>query len=212
MSAKNNLILCSALVAALAGSVGCASRKVPVSTPIPSIRREYVDLRAGWRIRFVAPVLKHGQSAFHLQTAERHGDVITFKTPKDFIGYEVALYSVKARHGGGVAIRFKSAEIRSPKKVTKRDRPPVPLFHLPARMRYVRLVFLTKVSAHDHNQGILAATSMRQLNALTRRVEASPDKYCKRSAEVLCSWVPRGMTAQPEKRYPEHHGRWVPVL
>ncbi len=212
MSAKSNLILFFALAVTLAVSVGCAPRKVPVSTPAPSIRRGYVDLRAGWRIRFVAPVLKNGESTYRLQTVARHGNAITHKAPKDFVGYEVALYSVEPRRAGGVAIRFKSAVIRSGKKATKEDHPLVPLFALPARMKYVRLIFLTEVSAHDHDQGILAATSVRWLNTLTRRVESDPEESCKRYARALCSWVPKGMTAQPQRRDTEHHDKWVPVL
>lgn len=212
MKPKDRLISAFAVGAALAVTVGCASHKVPVNVPMPSIRHGYVNLHAGWRIRFVAPVLKNGKSTFQLQTVARHGNAIRLKAPKDFVGYEVALYSVKARRGGGVVIRFRSAVIRSGKKVTKEDHPLVPLFNLPAGMRYVRLIFLTQVSAHDHDQGILAATSLRQLNALTRRVESDPEESCKRYAQRLCSWVSKGMTAQPQRRDPKHHHKWAPVL
>lgn len=212
MTLKNSLILSCGLAAGLALTAGCAPREVPINpTPPPIVSNGYVDIEPGWRIRLVAPVTKSGKPAVALRTVGRRGNVITLATGSNLVGYEVAHYAMKARPGGGVVIRFISAEIRERKKVKRESRPLVPIFNLPPRMRFVRLVFLTRVSEHDHNQGILAATSLRRLNALTQKVETDPDQNCKAYAKALCAWVPRGMAAQPQRRDPAHRNRWVPV-
>lgn len=212
MTPRNSLILSCGLAAGLALTAGCAPRRVPINpTPPPIVNNQYVDIEPGWRIRLVAPVTKSGKPAVAPRTAGRRGNVVTLAAGSRPIGYEVALYAVESRPGGGVIIRFTSAEIHAKKKMKRESRPFVSLFNLPPGMRFVRLVFLTRVSAHDHDQGILAATSMRRLNALTQSVEAYPDKTCKTYVKVLCAWVPRGMAAQPQRRDPAHRNRWVAV-
>ncbi|MDE3135939.1 MAG: hypothetical protein KGL59_05170, partial [Acidobacteriota bacterium] len=115
------------------------------------------------------------------------------KTGDEFIGYQVAYYSVKVRPKGGVSIRFASARLDEKGKSKEQSQPWFRLFDLPPNMRFVRLVFLTRVSEHDHNQGILAAPSIEELDRLTRTVEADPEKNCRAYADALCSWVPLGI-------------------
>jgi hypothetical protein len=195
-----------------AGLAGCAVREPPkmstnVTSPAPNY--EYTDLQPGWRIRVVTPILKSGKFIVKAQAVEGSGNETTLKTGNDFVGYEIAYYSIKTRPGGGVFIRFSSAESVRGGKPAKQSQPSVPLFDLPGGMRFVRLVFLTRVSRADHNQGILGASSLEQLNALTRNVEAAPAENCRTYADIFCSWIPAGIAAQPEKRDPVHAKEWV---
>lgn len=191
---------------------GCAVRRTPVNAVTPPTRGRYLDLQAGWRVRQVTPDLKSGKFIVDSQTAERGGNSSTIKTSDEFIGYQVAYYSVKTRPGGGVSIRFASARMLTKRKSIQQSKPRVRLFDIPSSMRFVRLVFLTRVSEHDHNQGILAAPSLQELDRLTRTVEADPEKNCRKYADALCSWVPLGIAVQPQKKDPAHRGKWIPVL
>ncbi len=211
MRPKNRLLFSIAIAATLAGCFGCAAHKAPTSALPPSVHRGYVDLEPGWRIRVVTPILKSGKFIVHAEAVQSSGNEIVVKASDDFIGYEIAYYSVKAQAGGGIFIRFSSAETVKDGKAAKQPRPLVPLFDLPANMRFVRLVFLLRVSEADHDQGILAAASLAELDALTQRVQAEPEKNCTTAPEAFCSWIPRGIAAQPEKRNPARRNEWVAV-
>ncbi len=209
---KKGVKLSCSLAAGLALTFGCAPRRVStVPPPPPAVGNDYVDIQPGWRIRLVVPVPKSSTSTLHLRTVEGRGNAVDLTAGNNLIGYEVAFYSAKSRPGGGVAIRFTSAEIRKGKKVTKQSQPLVSLLDLPPRIRFVRLLFLAFVGAQERKEGILGATSVHRLNALTLSVEHDPDRNCMAYAEALCVWVPRGMAAQPEKRDPAIRGEWVPA-
>lgn len=203
-----------AVAAVLMVCFGCASRKTPIKTSMPPTPAsgQFLDLQAGWRIRQVTPVLKSGKFVIDSRTAKQAGNAVAIKSRGEFIGYQVAYYSVKARPKGGVSIRFASARFKEKGKSRKQSEPRVRLFDLPPNMRFVRLVFLTRVSERDHDQGILAAPSIEELEVLTRSVRADPEKNCKEYADAICEWVPVGIAVQPQKIDPKHRGKWIPVL
>ena len=85
------------------------------------------------------------------------------------------------------------------------------LFDLPESVRYVRLLFLTRVSQTEHDQAVLGSSSLADLDALQKRVEDNPPENCKIQPEGICSWVPAGIAVQPEKRTPASGKNWIPA-
>ncbi len=135
---------------------------------------------------------------------------VELKTSDDFVGYEIDHYSVAPRDGGGITVRFQSAEVHmNSGKPFNRPNPKLTLFQLSPDVRYIRLAFLTRVAPTEHDAVILASTSHENLEALTSRVEAKPSEACTASPQETCSWVPEGVSVQLEKR----RGRkWVPAI
>lgn len=207
---KNRLTLSITLLVALGGCSGRNASKASRTAAPSQTNYEYVDPQSGWRIRVVTPILKSGKFIVETQPVQSAGDAIGLKASDDFVGYEIAYYSVTARTGG-VFIRFVSSKIIKDGKSAKQTRPLLPLFDLPPNMGFVRLLFLRQVSKADHSQGILASSSLEQLAELTRSVEAKPEENCRTNAAAFCSWIPSGITAQAEKRDPVHRNKWIPA-
>ena len=165
---------------------GCAARKAPAPAGAND-RSDYIDLQPGWRLRVVTPVLKSG-------------------------GYELAYYAVRSRSGTGVRLEFLSAEITEEGQKSARSRPLTPLFQLPSGAKYVRLIFLTRVSRADHDMAVIAARESEALDGLTRRVLDDPTGECKSEDRTYCSWVPRGIAVAPElQKTVDGVGQWVPA-
>lgn len=191
----------------------CAAHRRPAAAQHDesAVARGYLDLQPGWRIRAVTPVTRSGTFNVVANSAETSGNELVMKTGKDFIGYEVSYYAVSARADGGVSIRFAFSEVTKGGKTARAPHPLVDLFTLPPDMRFARLLFLTRVSAADHDQGIVAATTMAALQSITARVLADPEHNCTSDVSSFCSWVPLGIAIQPEKRPPGHRHDWVPA-
>jgi hypothetical protein len=189
---------------------GCAVRK-PHEDINAFVDRSYVDLKPGWRLRVVIPILNSGK--YKIQSEQLHGDskTGTLEVGSDFLAYETDYYAVTARDGNGVAVRFDTAEITKDGKSTKRTQPMVPLFEIPENVRYVRLLFLTRASEMEHDQAILGSSSVADLDLLKRNVEDSPAQNCKIRPEGVCSWVPAGIAVQPEKRADASGKAWIPA-
>ena len=199
------------LVVAMAICVtGCAVRKSHEEMGA-FVDKSYIDLEPGWRVRVVTPVLSSGK--FKMQPKEFHGEgkAVALQTGAEFLGYETDYYEVSAQNGSGVVVRFGSAEFTSNGKSSKRSQPLVPLFNLPENVRYVRLLFLTRVSQAEHDQAILGSPSLADLEALRKRVEDSPSENCKPQPAGVCSWVPAGIAVQPEKRISANGKTWIPA-
>ena len=199
------------LVVAMAICVtGCAVRK-PHEDMGAFVDKSYIDLEPGWRVRVVTPILSSGK--FKMQPKEFHSEskTVALQTGGEFLGYETDYYEVGAPDGNGVVVRFGSAEFTSNGKSSKRSQPLVPLFDLPENVRYVRLLFLTRVSQTEHDQAILGSSSLADLDALRRKVEDSPAENCKIQPEGVCSWVPAGIAVQPEKRTSASGKTWIPA-
>jgi hypothetical protein len=197
------------LASILAACSGRVPPQISRNTEHPQPDYDYVDLQPGWRIKVVTPILKSGKFVTDAQVVGQKGNQMIVKVGPDFVGYELAYYAVRAHSGGGVSIRFSSAQIFRNGRPTKQSRPTVPLFDLPTNMSFIRLIFLIRVSKADHDQGILAASSLGQLEELTRDVEIDPEGNCRAFAEAVCSWIPRGIAAQPEHRNPAHRNEWL---
>jgi hypothetical protein len=191
--------------------VSCAPHAVH-SDPQPLVSRDYVDLQPGWRIRVVTPIQKSGEFKVQFKkTAESGIDNVVQTAGDDFLGYELSYYTVRPREGTGIKIVFSSADLKKQGKTVPESHPVAALFELPENLRHVRLVFLTRLSTADHNQAILASSSLDQLDTLTNQVRANPVENCTRSAEFACSWIPEGIAVQPEKPESQHGKKWIPA-
>jgi hypothetical protein len=192
--------------------VGCRHAKPPVASVI-SRDSGYLDLQLGWRLRVVTPILESGQ--YKVKTEEQQGDdgTINFQVGKGFLGYQTDYYSVKSRGDGRLIVAFQRGEFISPdQRKTNKSSPAVNLFDIANDTRWVRLLFLTRVSETDHDEAVLSSASRTDLDELTAEVESSPVANCKPQQDGLCSWVPQGIAVVVEKRSSDNARGWVPVL
>lgn len=180
---------------------GCVPR-APVQPAAPSPNfgeRGYVDLKAGWRLRVVVPILRSGGYIVPM-TSRVEGNTVSVSTGKDFIGYETEYYAVRPRGKTGVSLHFSEAEAVEEGKASRRTQPMIQLFSLPPDVKFVRLVYLIRVSKADHDMVLLAASHESTLNRLTAEISANDSAACKSSAEAACVRVPPGIAVVPEQR------------
>ena len=195
---------------------GCSSARI-TRAPVPQVKTglpslDYVDLQPGWRLRVVTPLPKSGGYRVADETQQVSGSTMTLSAGKDFIGYETSYYAVQPRGRTGVRIRFTSAESVRDGKAGMEQRPAVPLFQLPGNVRYVRLLFLVRVSQADHNMAVLAARDEMAMDEVTRQVQADPAGGCRAHKSSVCQWIPAGIAVRAEKlKEAELPAVWVPA-
>jgi hypothetical protein len=176
----------------------CERRAARIDAP-PELVPGFVDLRPGWRLRVVTPLLKSG------------GYTLTVAAGDELEGYETSYYSVAPHPKGGVRIAFASADVTKQGASAPQPRPVAPLFDLPAGARFVRLIFLTRVSPTDHDMAVVAAADPTALSRLTAEVQAD-SRACVSARRSYCSWIPLGIAVRPESRTGESGaGDWAPV-
>jgi hypothetical protein len=196
----------------------------PSSAPRISSSPYWVDLRAGWRVRVVTPILKtggyvvktspapadkSGQVRTKLSPARNGSAVVSLSAGPGFVGYEVSRYAVTRRRGGGVRLTFLSATVHKKGKAASARQPIKPLFLLPKQDRWVRILHLIRVSRADHDCAILAASRRNLLETLTLRVRSDPSA-CKSGPLTFCAWVPLGIAVIPQaKRRVNGKEQWV---
>ncbi|HYO84359.1 MAG TPA: hypothetical protein VES20_23345 [Bryobacteraceae bacterium] len=160
----------------------------------------FVELHPGWRLRVITPLLKGGGyrlgNVLEKQVSSGPDAPVTLSA-SEFLGMETAWYSVERRlNEPGVRIRLAAAEVAVDGKIEKREQPVAKLFDLPADARRVRLLYLTRVSAADHDMLVLAAPSVRELDELTQKVQRDPASSC--STNPYCSAIPGGIAVRAE--------------
>lgn len=164
---------------ALAAIGGCVRRHAAAIAPaaVPS-DNSYLDLKAGGKLRVVLPL--------------RNGD------SQEIAGFQMIHYDVEAAGEGRVRLKFTSAAttVRSGTTTEAREEPALP-FRLPRGPRYIRLVYLVRLSRSDHDMAVLAALHADQLNAFTQRLKDDPGS-CRPRGSVSCFWVPPGVAVRPE--------------
>ena len=195
--------------------ISCTHHKVtpPVEAPTPH-SWYWVDLQAGWRVRVVTPLTKSGNylvlaepvvgtlksgEGLHASRPEPGAAAIDLRAGRDFIGYEVSVYSVRSRRGGGVRILFRSAAINVGGKNKAHSHPVLPMFQLHGEDRFVRVLHLGRGSHGDHDAAILAASNRDSVDSLAKRVALDPSA-CVTMSDEYCSWVPAGVAVIPEHR------------
>ena len=188
-------------------------RHVPATGPItaPVAIRTYVDLRPGWRIRVVTPILRSGKYVPEFKETSPSAGPTELAAGDDFIGYETSYYRVLPGTQSGVSIEFMSSTLTLGGKETQKPRPVLQLFQMPKTARFVRLVFLTRVSDADHNQAILAAAELADLDRMTEEVESDPVTTCQSRESRYCEWVPEGIAVRAEKVDPANRKDWIPA-
>jgi hypothetical protein len=208
------LLWCCCVLLCLGISVvgtGCV-RRVPPTAPAPAAIRTYVDLQPGWRIRVVTAVLKSGRYVPDFRETPSSSGTIELSAGDEFLGYETSYYRVLATGQSGISIAFMSATLTIGGKDSEKARPTVLLFQIPKAARYMRLVFLTRVSHADYNQAILSATELDDLDRLTKEVENDPATNCRSQDASYCEWVPEGIAVRAEKKDPAHRKNWIPAF
>jgi hypothetical protein len=181
------------------------------ASPAAVDRGGFVDLRPGWRLRVVTPLLKSGAFALPVSALKVSGNTVTLSAGDEFEGYETAYYAVAPHPKGGVMISFASAEVTKQGQSAPQPRPALPLFKLPRGARLVRLVFLTRVSQTDHDMAVLAAGDIAELDRLTTAVQANPGA-CVVAGRSDCAWIPPGIAVRAEARADAPGAeRWDPV-
>jgi hypothetical protein len=66
------------------------------------------------------------------------------------------------------------------------------LFQFPRPVRYIRLLYLLRVSSANHNVAMLGSNDVVRLNELTSLV-LSDAASCKDLRRAYCRWVPQGI-------------------
>ncbi|HEX5430560.1 MAG TPA: hypothetical protein VFW83_01235 [Bryobacteraceae bacterium] len=188
--------------AVLSALAGCAVRtaRAPAVPDLgkPRADRAFIDLQAGWRVRVITPILKSGGFVVRTPPKQLEGNTLVIDNGGDFIGYETSYYAVTGRRGGGVRVRFRSAEVTRQGKKVKATKPIAQLFRLPRDARYVRLVFLTRASNADHDMAIVAANRVEAIERATKQLQANPKNGCIDEKDFVCSWIPQGIAVRPE--------------
>jgi hypothetical protein len=206
------LVLQLVLIFLVCWLLGCRVKvpATPVAAPVQNSDHEdaglgpghdYIDLEPGWLVRVVIPLSTSGvmTDTAISPAVVKHvaGETLTASAPKDFAGFETDVYNVSARGGGGVRVTFQTAEVSKGGQTVPQTKPVIDLFHLPRAVRYVRLLFLARVSKADHNMALLASSKFSRLDELTRAVQQN-QSACVSSAEAMCAWVPLGIAVRPE--------------
>jgi hypothetical protein len=188
---------------------GCAVRHTPApAAAIQPVNPGYIDLEPGWRLRVVTPILKSGGYRLNFTDETTSVNTITLSPGDDFLGYEVAYYAVKARHG----LEFASAETTREGRTAPQRHPVAHLFQLPRGARHVRLIYLVRASRADHDMAVAAAKDMDALDALTRRVLANPMDACDVGGGAFCAWIPAGIAVVPQiPKTIDGATEWVPA-
>lgn len=211
MTSNKRLTVSILVLALVLTSCNIRVAKTPAPGSESFSEHSYVDLQPGWRIRVVTPITKSGTFNVTTQPTLGDGSGLSLKTSEDFLGYETSYYVVNARQGGDISIRFVQAEVNRGGKRSRRSRPIAMLFQLPEHVKFVRILYLVRVSPADHNQGILAAPTLKQLEGLTAKVQSDPEHGCEIALQSFCAWVPMGISVQPQKRDPQESKEWVPA-
>jgi hypothetical protein len=199
-------------VALLAGGLcGCASRPIARSTDITPVERGYIDLKPGWRLRVVTPILKSG--GYRLSSPERPNEPVgTLAAGPDFIGYEVSLYGVQKRNSA-IRIKFRSAYVIKEGKSRPESRPLLAIFDSIPEVCCIRLIYLVRASDADHNLAVIGANDPKTLSTTTDRVQSDPGRGCKAEGTSFCVWLPLGIAVQPQiQQRIDGVKQWVPVV
>ncbi len=203
-------IFCLAVLITL---TGCASRSVrtPASPSTANLRAPYLDLQPGWRLRVITPLTKSGTYRPRMRKQEQNSATVTLSPADDFIGYETAYYALRPRGRTGVHIVFASAVDTQNGITAAVAHPRARLFELPHGAKYVRLLYLKRVSETDHDMAVLASDEPTLLAQFTTQVQADPHA-CENLRDTFCSWIPAGIAVRAEV-LENIHGReqWAPA-
>lgn len=191
--------------------IGCAYSPAPQPpTPPPennTFQRDYVDLKAGWRLRVVFPLLRSGG---YIAVSKQPSEGNDVKVSQDFLGYEKDYYKIEAAEGQRIKIAFLKTELWEKGKFHSRPQTSLPLFSGVDKSSYVRLIYLIRASQADHNMALVAADDPAILEAITQRVTSTA--VCEPAPAGFCAWVPPGVAVTPEEELTVNgKQQWLPA-
>lgn len=191
-----NRALCALGMLAVVTATECSHKTVQLPPSSKIVRdTSFQDLIPNSQLRILIPILKTGSRGVELGGRAEGNTVVL--SADNLIGYELSHYQVKGKSGGTVSLKFDRAEIREDGQIVHVSNEPKLPFALPRKRGHVRLLYLVRQSQSDHNMAILASKRLPNLNALTEQVKRD-STACSSSAEVFCSWVPRGFAVRVE--------------
>lgn len=176
----------------------------------------YLDLRPGYRLRVVSPILREG-----VRTAEvvvdkvesaPGGLAITARSSADLLGYETAQFVV-----GPGGFEPQGAEARVDGVVTRSAASRFRHFAFAPEARLFRMLFLTRRSDADRDALVVAARSEAEMERATRELNEAPgrcDAWEEGSFAVWKhggGWTGRSGFAGGTRVTREFRGRPVPV-
>lgn len=200
-------LFCSPALGVLAG---CRYQRSTPQPPPPEQQvsvpeQDYIDLKPGWRLRVVFPILRSGGYIAVSKDQAPGNDV---KVSDDFLGYEMSYYKVTAAKNNAVRIEFIKAEVWEKGKFHSRSQTLLPLFI--KNMGQIRLVFFIRASQADHNMAVVTASDPGTLEASTKAVIS--EAVCQSASGSVCSWVPGGVAVIPEEeQVVKGKKQWVPA-
>lgn len=121
----------------------------------------------------------------------------------DFIGYESSYYDVRRKGDEEVTIDFRSAQLHKDGKVMRQAQPRFELFHIPDGSRFVRLMYLLRLSNADHDMAVVSAKTADELQERTTVIRADPVHGC---AAPACFWIPAGIAVHRHEPKKDLHG------
>jgi hypothetical protein len=199
---RKDVLGCALLAIAMCG---CTAHKRVAPQYGLAPDRSYIDIEPGWRLRIVTPLLKSG--GYRVRTAAEtrtSGLNIELRVDSDFLGYELAYYAFEPKG----RIRLTSVEATVNGATEPRTQPTANLFTWPKDARFLRLVFLTRASAADHDMAVLTARRLEDLDTWTAKLRDEPETACKETP--YCSWIPGGIAVTAERRDSQSNN-WVPA-
>ena len=186
--------------------------KVPVHSIPPGNIGEvnYLDLKPGWRLRVVVPIVRTGGYIVPM-TTETGGHGVSVTAGKDFLGYETDYYDVESTHTG-VKIKFRRAEAIVQGKKSTPAQPVLRLFNTPEENGYLRIVYMIRESGHDHNTVVVSCVDEKTLHDLSPKVMAGNIESCQ-TYHSVCVQIPTGVAVIPEEKIREGgKDQWKAVL
>jgi hypothetical protein len=189
--------------------VGCAVRRGPSRDALnAAVARGFIDLQPGWRVKAFTPILKSGGYLPAFVEQRQPGNNVRLAVPAEVVGYETSYYVVERREDQSrqdheateqaVKVELNSVLLTKDGKTSRQHRPALALFDLPDTTRFVRLLYLVRVSGADHDMAIVGAATPGALEELTTAIERNPAENCAIGGLGYCKWVPKGIGVQIE--------------
>jgi len=181
---------------------GCGPQRPAPPNPPNIGELGYLDLKAGWRLRVVVPIVRTGGYIVPMIT-KLEGHTISVTAGKDLLGYETDYYDVQSSIGSAVTIKFRRAVAVIQGKKSKPKQPALALFNLPPHDGFIRIVYLIRASRYDHDMVVLTSTDENVLRDLTVKTMSNGADACQTSSSSICVQIPAGVAVIPEEKVRE---------
>lgn len=161
-------------------------------TDVPNSSSDFVDLAPGELI-VVVPLLESGGYILPSLQVHGSGNQRTAEAGRGLIGYQTDTYKIK-RKAEGIQVQFEKGVVWLNGRTYAAHSPRLTLFGKSTR-RYIRLIFLTRVSDVDHDMAVVSADDYQSLGLATAAVLGHAT--CYNSGGARCAWIPNGVGVRP---------------